>query len=266
MINSWCRRLAAIFCCVFLTLAASQAHDGETSAIGARTSLYLFGPEMPFLFEVNGQKLNFAWSDLRSYGDTGIGTLTDGVGEVIGVDGDFWAADSTDPVPRKLTDEVTPSGAVVSFFPRHQFTIQNTVDLNALQTVLDDVFVDTDAFVYLFRATGTLRFVEYQLTAPPPSPDMIEQIRVGNSQAAMTAGSKRYSATNVPMTMVGLRVPPHLATVMQAPYHIHFLADDRSSLGHVTALDSVDLTIEWVKVNAINVHYWDVRSMLQLKQ
>lgn len=237
----------------------APAHDGEVSSIGARTSLYVFGPEIPFMFEVDGQALNFRWSDLRSYGDTAIGTLTEGAGEVIGVDGEYWVADATDPVPRKLTDEVTPAGAVVSFFATDSFTINNLVDLAALQTVLDDVFADPGTFIYLFRARGTLASVEYQLAGPLPDPEIRKQVAAGDSQAALTIGTRKYTATDVPVTMIGLRAPPHLNTVLQVPYHIHFLADDRSILGHVTALETDQLTVEWTKVNAVNVHYWDVR-------
>ncbi len=255
-------RFAAPLVATLLLLAQTglaPAHDSEVSSIGARTSLYVFGPEIPFMFEVDGQVLNFRWSDLRSYGDTAIGTLTEGAGEVIGVDGEYWVADATDPVPRKLTDEVTPAGAVVSFFATDSFRIDNPVDLGALQTVLDDVFADSGTFIYLFRARGTLASVEYQLAGPLPNPEIRRQVEAGDSQAALTIGTRKYTATDVPMTMIGVRAPPHLNTVLQVPYHIHFLADDRSVLGHVTALETDDLTIEWTKVNAVNVHYWDVR-------
>ena len=92
----------------------------------------------------------------------GLGTLENGAGEVIGLKGEFWAADPTDPVPRKLTDETSPSGVMTSFFPTDKMTISTTVNLEALQTLLDERFVDTQAFAYLFSATGRLTFVEYQ--------------------------------------------------------------------------------------------------------
>ena len=194
------------------------AHESEVSSIGARTSLYVFGPEIPFMFETDGQALSFRWSDLRSYGDTALGTLTEGAGEVIGVDGEYWVADATDPVPRKLIDEITPAGAVVSFFAADSFMINNLVDLNALQTMLDDVFDDSGTFIYLFRAMGTLASVEYQLAGPLPNPEIRRRIEAGDSQAALTMGTRKYTAADVPMTMIGLRAPLHLNTILQVPY------------------------------------------------
>jgi len=237
----------------------AAAADSEITPIGARTSLYVFGAALPFLFPVDGERLNFAWSDLRSYGDTGIGTLTERAGEVIGIDGAYWMADSTDPVPRPVTDEVTPNAMVASFFPSDRFEIENLVDLNAFQTTLDDVFPDADAFLYLFRARGTLNYVEYQLAGAAPSRQVIAGIETGDSQQAVTIGTERMEATDVPMTLIGVRAPAYLDGVMETPYHIHFLADDRSILGHITALEADALSVEWTKVNAVNLHFWDVR-------
>ncbi|MCP4319112.1 MAG: acetolactate decarboxylase [Hyphomicrobiales bacterium] len=61
------------------------------------------------------------------------------------------------------------------------------------------------------------------------------------------------------MTLLGIRAPSYLNTVLEVPYHIHFLADDKSALGHVTDLQADDLLVEWSRVNAINLHMWDTR-------
>ena len=263
MFSAVLRACRSMSLCGFVLLTAiagpATADEAVTTQIGARTSLYVFGTALPFLFEVDGEKLNFVWQDVRSYGGTGIGTLTERAGEVIGVNGAYWMADITDPVPRAVTDEVTPNALVASFFPSDRFEIENLVDLGAFQTVLDDVFADTDTFLYLFRATGTLNFVEYQLAGAPPSSRLAAGIESGDSQRAVTVGTTRFEATDVPMTLVGIRAPAYLDGVMETPYHIHFLADDRSMMGHITALETDALTVEWTKVNAVNLHYWDVR-------
>ena len=235
------------------------AHDKNLSSIGARTTLYIFGPELPFMFDVEGERLDFAWSDIKTYGRTGLGTLENGAGELIGLDGEYWVADPTDPVPRKLTGEITPSGVLTTFFPTDEETISTTVNLEALQTLLDQRFVDTGTFVYLFRATGTLNFVEYQLSGPVPNGEVLDMIIAGNSQEAATIGTQKYTAENMPVTILGIRAPAYLNTVLEVPYHIHFIADDRSALGHITDLQADDLKIEWTKVNAINLHMWDTK-------
>ena len=241
------------------------AHDSSVTSIGPRTSLYVFGPELPFMFDIEGGRLDFAWSDIKTFGGTGLGTLDNGAGEVIGLKGEFWAADQTDPVPRKLTDEITPSGVLTSFFPTDKTTISTTVDLEALQTLLDEQFVDTQAYAYLFTATGRLTFVEYQLTGPIPNGEVLDMIQAGDSQKAVIIGTKKYTAQNIDVTLLGIRAPGYLNTVLEVPYHIHFLADDKSALGHITALQADDLAVEWTRVNAINLHMWDKNSSLLRK-
>ena len=242
----------------------TAAHDTSVTSIGPRTSLYVFGPELPFMFDIKGKRLDFAWSDIKTFGGTGLGTLENGAGEVIGLKGEFWAADPTDPVPRRLTDEITPSGVLTSFFPTDKMTVSTTVDLEALQTILDAEFIDTEAYAYLFSATGRLTFVEYQLTGPLPNGEILDMILDGDSQKAVTIGTRKYTAENIDVTLLGIRAPGYLNTVLEVPYHIHFLADDKSLLGHVTALQADDLAVEWTRVNAINLHMWDkTDSLLQ---
>ncbi|WP_136659394.1 acetolactate decarboxylase [Nitratireductor sp. XY-223] len=248
--------------CAALMLAAlgnAAAHDQEVSSIGPRTTLFVFGPELPFMFDIVGERLDFRWADLVTYGNTAIGTLENGAGEVIGINREYWVADPTDPTPRKLTEEITPSGVVATFVPDQKYTVSTTVDLEALQTILDEQFVDTEAYAYLFRISATLDFVEYQLSGPVPNGEILAQIDAGDSQKAATIGTQKYTANDVPATIVGLRAPGYLNTVLEVPYHIHFLADDRSMLGHVTDLQADDLAVEWTRVNAVNIHMWDVK-------
>jgi len=244
---------------------ATMAHDDNLTSIGPRTSLYVFGPELPFMFDIKGKRLDFAWSDIKTFGGTGLGTLENGAGEVMGLKGEFWAADPTDPVPRKLTDEITPSGLLTSFFPTDKANISTTVNLEALQTLLDEQFVDTQAYAFLFTATGRLTFVEYQLTGPVPNGEVLDMITAGNSQKAVTIGTQKYTAQDIEVTLLGVRAPGYLNTVLEVPYHIHFLADDKSALGHVTELQADDLAVEWARVNAINLHMWDKNGSLLQK-
>ena len=151
---------------------------------------------------------------------------------------------------------MTPSGAVVTFKPEHSFTIDKTVDLDQLQAALDSQFVDTNTFVFMFRAHATLESVEYQLAGPRPTNEITEGIESGESQKAVTIGTPKYTAKNVEATLLGIRAPLYLNTVFEIPYHIHFLADDRSVLGHVTALEASNLEVGWTQTEAINVRYW----------
>ncbi len=223
-------------------------------------TLHVFGPELPFMFHVTGGAKEFAWSDLMGWGDAGVGTLTEGIGEVIGIGGAFYVADPADPTPRPISDEMTPTGAVLTFASQQFLEIRGPVDLAGLQDALDRTFVDTDTFVYVFKAHVMLSSVEYQLAGPRPSGEIMAAIESGNTQEAVTIGTQKFRAENVAATLVGIRAPLYLDTVFETPYHIHFLADDKSRLGHVTALEATDLEVGWARTKAINVRYWDPKS------
>lgn len=39
---------------------------------------------------------------------------------------------------------------------------------------------------------------------------------------------------------------------------MHFLPDDRSLLGHITALKASDLEIGWSRGDAVNIRHWEL--------
>ena len=67
-------------------LAGPLGVSPASSAEEDRITLHLFGPELPFMFEVTGGAQDFAWSELLDWGDAGVETVSQGAGEVIGVD------------------------------------------------------------------------------------------------------------------------------------------------------------------------------------
>lgn len=167
------------------TEPSALAHD--PTADGTLT-LFLYGPELPFMFPTSSPAKDFAWAELMAAGSTGIGTVAGGQREVLGVGGEFFIAEPDNPTPRP--DEMTPSGAVITFEPDHTLSIKGPVDLETVQNALDAEFVDTDTFVFMFRAHGTLATVEYQLAGPRPGVSVIEGIESGESQKAVTIGTK----------------------------------------------------------------------------
>jgi acetolactate decarboxylase len=238
-------------------LAGAALVFAEDAGLNGGPTLRVFGPELPFMFPTSQKVKDFSWSQLIASGDTGIGTISNGAGEVMGIDGAFYVATADDPTPQPVTDEQTPTGAVVTFVPQKTLTLTSSVDLAGLQSTLDKQFVDTDTYVYMFKAHGTLSSVEYQLAGPKPTGEILDGIRSGKSQQAVTIGTAKYTAKNVTGTLVGIRAPAYLNTVFEIPYHIHFLADDKSLLGHVTALEATGLDIAWARSEGISLRYWD---------
>lgn len=227
------------------------------AAAKERVTLNVFGPELPFMFKVKGGAKDFAWSDLIAQGDVGVGTISQGEGEVIGVGGAFYVADAANPKPRLVTNEMTPSGVVITFAPQKKLRLAGPLDLAGLQDALDKKFVDTETFVYVFKAHAMLSYVEYQLAGPRPTRQIKEGIESGKSQEAVTMGTSKYKASNIAATLVGVRAPAYLNMVFEIPYHIHFIADDKSILGHITALKAAGLEIEWARTDELKVRYWN---------
>ncbi|MEM7135762.1 MAG: acetolactate decarboxylase [Myxococcota bacterium] len=252
------------------SLSSACTKDGGTSASNPEAmesgtdevptkgpiTLHVFGPELPFMLPGSRTMKQFAWSELMASGDAGVGTITGGGGEIIGFDGKFFAAVPDDPVPHTVSDELTPTGVVTTFTPEHSMTVPGTLDLAEFQAALDRAFERTETFVYVFKARAHLELVEYQLAGPNPSKDVVEEIRAGRSQEAVTIGTPKRVLRDVDATLLGIRSPGYLNTVFEVPYHIHFLADDKSALGHITRLQATDIEVDWAHARSVNVRYW----------
>jgi acetolactate decarboxylase len=177
---------------------------------------------------------------LREYGNFGIGTFEALDGEMILLDGTFYKVRADGKVYRPALSEQTPFACVTSFVPDFQEALQAPMDKTNLEARIDALVPQPNLFC-AFRVHGVFRHVQ---TRSVPA-----QHKPYPPLADVTRTQPVFSLTNVCGTLIGFRAPPFVKGVNVPGYHMHFLADDHSSGGHVLACDMTRGVLEADTVN-----------------
>lgn len=171
--------------------------------------------------------------EVLAHGDLGLGTLAGLDGELVVVDGHAWVArvdGSLSPVPASTT---TPFAVVTPFAPG------DPVPLGGLDH--DDLLARLDALspaaVCAVRVEGTFRRLRVRSVPRqfPPYPPLGEVVA---RQAEWEAGA-------IDAVLVGFRFPARAAGLEVAGWHLHAMARDHSTGGHVLVADLAEGTA-WV--------------------
>jgi len=167
--------------------------------------------------------------ELLDHGTMGLGTVQHLGGELIVIDGDAFVArvdGSLEQVPRSLK---TPFAVVTNFVATRHSELSD-VDFAALTSAIDDMGFDPDVVVSL-QVEGSFTNLVVR-SVPEQRPPYRPLSEVVHDQHEWTL----EEATG---TLVGFRFPDRTAGVEVPGYHLHFIAADRSTGGHV-----VDLFVE----------------------
>ena len=162
--------------------------------------------------------------ELKAHGDLGLGTFNGLDGEMVVLDGKVWQV-RTDGKPAEATDGVgVPFATVIHFAARQTIDIPAGLDFAGLTALLDAQIADA-TLVQAVRIEG--RFAQLKVrSVPTQTPPYRPLAEVVKEQAV-------FDLTDAVGTMVGFRFPPDLAGANVAGWHLHFLAADRRSGGHV---------------------------------
>lgn len=160
------------------------------------------------------------YGQILARGKTGLGTLGAGVGEAVGIDGEWWVVDESGDVHRLSPDDSTIFAATADFRPDNEgVDVSGTQCASTLQTAIDDFIGDqypeysTDLYWFLLLLEADLASIEWVDFAPSVAPEEEADSLVG--------------------TLVGLRTPTYAESFGEAPYHWHFVSDNRKLVGHV---------------------------------
>lgn len=179
---------------------------------------------------------------LRTYGDFGIGTFEGLDGEMLLLDGRFYQVRSDGKVYRPALSVKTPFACVTSFVPDCRDALQGPLDLDGLEAKIDKLVPQPNQFcAFIVRGDFThvkTRSVPAQKKPYPPL-------------AEVTKTQPVFEIPKVRGTLIGFRSPALVKGVNVPGYHLHFLADDLSSGGHVLAFELAQGTLE-----ADTLHDW----------
>jgi acetolactate decarboxylase len=183
--------------------------------------------------------------DLRRHGDFGIGTFERLDGEMILLDGLFYQVRANGRVYRPPLLERTPFACVTPFVPDYRASITTPADMQALERLIDAAVPEQNRFC-AFRVHGYFKHVR---TRSVPA-----QTKPYRPLSEVTRNQPVFEIDEVRGTVIGFRSPPFVKGVNVPGYHMHFLADDLSSGGHVLAFQltrgtlAMDTLHDWMHV------------------
>ncbi len=169
------------------------------------------------------------------HGDFGIGTFETLDGEMVLLDGVFYQIRADGKVYLPGPTERTPFACVTRFTADERIAGVRALDLPALEAAIDAVVPEPNRFC-AFRLHGTFERVR---TRSVPA-----QHKPYRPLAEIAKEQPEFDLLAVRGTLIGFRAPPFVKGVNVPGYHMHFLADDLGSGGHVLSFDLAEGTLE----------------------
>ena len=175
-------------------------------------------------------------AELRRHGDFGIGTFNALDGEMILLDGAFYQVRADGLVYMPSLETRTPFAAVVSFVAEETWTLPPGLDYAAFRDWLDAEVGEAGNLPVAVHVRGQFARVRTRSVPvqSPPYPRLTE----------VTRHQPEFELKACAGRLVGFRLPPYLAGVNVAGYHLHFLSDELKSGGHLLDFETIGGTAE----------------------
>ena len=192
-----------------------------SASIHQKNRVYLCAPVNALVEGIYEQSIPI--TEIKKFGDFGLGTFNDLDGEMMMLDGQVYQAASDGSV--KLVDDSvqTPFACVTFFQPMSYEDVDHELSYEALQQWLTSLMPSPNLF-YAFRIQGLFslvrtRSVPKQLSYRP----LVE----------VTKDQPVFEYPDVEGTCIGFFTPAFMGSVSVPGFHLHFLSDDLQKGGHI---------------------------------
>ncbi|MDO4503233.1 MAG: acetolactate decarboxylase [Coriobacteriia bacterium] len=168
--------------------------------------------------------------ELRTLGDTGIGTFDGLEGELVMIGGDVFQC-RADGLTVAATDAMTVPFADVTFMDAdYIFELEGPLTFEGLCAELGNEARSYNPNLF-YMATIDCQLAEITVRSALPRWS-------GSSTLAehMVTAQKTFSRTEVAGTIVALYCPPFMSSINLPGWHLHFISEDRSFGGHILDL------------------------------
>jgi acetolactate decarboxylase len=164
------------------------------------------------------------YSELKEYGDFGIGTFEDLDGEMVALNGDFYQV-KADGVAYEVEGYMKTPFACVTFFDTDmEAKLSEGMDYADMREFIDSL-ISTENIFYAIKISGTFNYVKTRSVPRQmkPYPPLVE----------VTKSQPIFEFNDIKGTIVGFRSPPYIAGVNVPGYHLHFITEDCNAGGHL---------------------------------
>ena len=203
--------------------------------------------------------------DLKTFGDTGIGTFEGLDGEMIFLDGVVYRANQNCKI-NVVKDDVLVPFANVAFFHLNEAGGGNMIRMYTKAKVEDGLnYPIAKNNPHMVKLEGEFSSITVRSEAKQkkPYPTIVE---------ALQATQKEFTFKNIKGTIIGLYCPDFMSSVNTVGWHFHFISADKKVGGHVLEVDVENAHFTFEKFDDItllvpmNKNFQDLNFKQDLKE
>jgi len=176
---------------------------------------------------------------LKSWGDTGIGTMHQLDGEMLVVDGVVYQVKCDGSVNIPEDSETIPFATVVNFVPTKRIEIGNIKSFKEFEELIPQYIPNRNVPVAI-RFTGKFAFMHTRSVERQKKPYR-PLIEASKNQA-------EFKFKNISGNMVGFLFPKYVKGMNVPGWHLHFIDKDRRCGGHILDFSLTDGELEICEV------------------
>lgn len=189
--------------------------------------------------------------ELKSMGNTGIGTFNSLNGELILIDGICYRANELLELEVVHDDETVPFADVTFLDNDLNYELNGLNSIEELKSTLDSKVKElgTNRF-YMIRIDGLFDEIYFRSEKKQSLPykPLNEVLKTNQTFKTMT---------NTNGSIVGLYTPNYMSDLNAVGWHFHFVTEDRKSGGHVLNADLGECNITWDYTDSFNMYLPD---------
>ena len=184
--------------------------------------------------------------DLKTHGDTGIGTFEGLDGEMIVLDGVVYRANQDLKINVVKDDVLVPFSNVTFFEKDFSVKLADVKDKAAFEKILDEqVNKHGRNSFYVVKVSGTFNeiLIRSEAGAKEPYPTLVEALKT----------QKEITPKNISGTVVGLYCPDFMLSLNSTGWHFHFISADKKIGGRVLDLNVKSGEVQFDKTDAFQM-------------
>ena len=193
-------------------------------------------------------------AQFKEHGDIGMGIFEAVNGELIMLDGVVYQALSDGSVIVPSDDVLIPYGNAAFFEADAQISHVAAAGFPELEGLLNEQVVRTGPNQFFFvKITGHFPYASVRSELKQEEPYRMLNIALRTDQL-------KYEYQNLDGTIVGLYCPPYMQSMNAPGWHFHFISDDRTKGGHMTAGSLSDCSVQVNRISRFTVDIPDTDS------
>ena len=184
--------------------------------------------------------------DLKTHGDTGIGTFEGLDGEMIFLDGIVYRANRDCKINAMNDKDMVPFSNVTFFEKDFSVKLADVPDKAAFEKILNE-HVDKHGrnSFYMIKVPALLNeiLIRSESGSKEPYPTLVEALKTQNE----------ITPKNIRGTIVGLYCPDFMSSLNSTGWHFHFISADKKIGGHVLELNLKSGEVQFDKTDAFKM-------------